>query len=207
MDDRESINRAAQLYLLAGEILGDKPVVLPPQEPVTYTPNELLGRLNIPRLVFDPLEGLTSLLPTRLSGQPLSWSNLPILTGGSVVSQGGTTSYGTLLLFCIPPNDKLSAYWDTVADRLFKIRHCMNIAGEVRQLPLFSPPIDPGLLVRAVAAGLDISSIISNLYAPLPHYRFAYTMQKATEFCGEVRSFGAALLSALERRMERGSHS
>ena len=36
----------------------------------------------------------------------------------------------------------------TVADRLFKIRHCMNIQGVVRQLPLFEPPIDPALLVR-----------------------------------------------------------
>ena len=41
----------------------------------------------------------------------------------------------------MPQNDKLLGYWDTVADRLFKIRHCMNIEGVVRQLPLFEPPI------------------------------------------------------------------
>ena len=52
-----------------------------------------------------------------------------------------------MLYFCVPPNDKLLGYWDTVADRLFKIRHCMNIEGVVRQLPLFEPPIDPALLV------------------------------------------------------------
>jgi hypothetical protein len=34
-----------------------------------------------------------------------------------------------------------------VADRLFKIRHCMNIEGVVRPLALFDPPIDPGMLV------------------------------------------------------------
>ena len=29
--------------------------------------------------------------------------------------------------------------WDTVADRLFKIRNCMNIEGVVRSLALFQP--------------------------------------------------------------------
>jgi hypothetical protein len=31
--------------------------------------------------------------------------------------------------FCIPQNDKMLGYWDTVADRLYNIRHCMNIKG------------------------------------------------------------------------------
>ena len=53
------------------------------------------------------------------------------------------------LYFCLPPNDKLLAYWDTVADRLFKVRHCMNLEGVLRQLALFDPPIDPALLVAA----------------------------------------------------------
>ena len=49
----------------------------------------------------------------------------------------------SLLYFCVPHNDMLLGYWDTVADRLFKIRYCMNIEGLVRELPLFEPPIDP----------------------------------------------------------------
>jgi len=36
-------------------------------------------------------------------------------------------------------------------DRLFKIRHCMNIDGIVQELPLFPDPIDPRLLVEARA--------------------------------------------------------
>ena len=94
----------------------------------------------------------------------------------------------------------LYGYWDTVADRLFKIRHCMNIEGQLRQLPLFAPPIDPALLVRASAAGLDIASIISGLYAPLPNYRFSFMLQKALEICGEVRNLGSALLLSLEKK-------
>ena len=78
---------------------------------------------------------------------------------------------GRSLYFCIPQNDQLLAYWDTVADRLFKIRHCMNIEGVVRQLALFDPPIDPGALVRAVAAGLDIAGIVNNLNQPVSTIR------------------------------------
>lgn len=106
----------------------------------------------------------------------------------------------SVFYFCIPQNDQLLGYWDTVADRLFKIRHCMNIEGVVRQLPLFEPPIDPALLVKARAMGLDLGSVLNDLYAPLPHYRFVYLLQKAVEFCSEVKSLGAALLSALEKK-------
>ena len=65
-------------------------------------------------------------------------------------------SLGKALYFCVPRNDKLLSYWDTVADRLFKIRNSLNIQGIFRQLALFEPPIDPALLARAAAAGLDV---------------------------------------------------
>jgi hypothetical protein len=89
--------------------------------------------------------------------------------------------------------------WDTVEDRLYKIRNCMNIEGVERTLALYSPPISPALLVAAAAAGVDISSVLSDLYSPLPYYRFQIMLQKALEFCAEVRALGSALLSALEK--------
>ena len=68
-----------------------------------------------------------------------------------------------MLYFCIPYNDKMLSYWDTVADRLYKLRPCMNIEGVVRQLALFEPPIDPAALVKAVAGGIDIGTAIADL--------------------------------------------
>jgi hypothetical protein len=59
----------------------------------------------------------------------------------------------TSLYFCIPPNTNMLQYWDLVADRLFKIRNCQNIDSFFSPLALFSPPIDPGALIRATAAG------------------------------------------------------
>ncbi|MEM9092762.1 MAG: hypothetical protein AAGC93_29045 [Cyanobacteria bacterium P01_F01_bin.53] len=194
---RESLNEAKQLYVLAAKILGDKPVQLAPQETADYTANLLLGRLNLKGI--KPLEKLTSQVSSKLDGVRA--------IGGSraadrnrISGQGGNTNYSTLLLFCIPHNEKLYGYWETIEDRLFKLRHCMTIDGQVQELPLFAPPIDPGLLARASAAGLDIGSIISSLSAPRPHYRFSYVLQKAMQFCSEVRSLGGALLSALEKQ-------
>src|SRR5439155_2020130 len=105
-----------------------------------------------------------------------------------------------VLYFCVQENDKLLGYWNTVGDRLFKIRHCMNIEGQVRQLPLFEPPIDPGLLVRAQAAGLSIAEVLSDVAVDLPNYRFSFMLQKANELAAEVRSLGASLNAILEKR-------
>ena len=99
---------------------------------------------------------------------------------------------------------RCSRYWDTVADRLYKIRHCMNIEGVVRQLDLFEPPIDPGALVKAVAGGVDIGVALADLNAPLPLYRFNVLLQKANEVCNDVKALGAALLAALEKNDAEG---
>src|SRR5262249_34098489 len=81
-----------------------------------------------------------------------------------------------------------------------KIRNCLNIEGVAQQLPLFEPPIDPGLLVRAAAAGVDLNSVLNDMAAPPPLYRVQIVAQKATEFVSEVRALGGALLAALEKR-------
>ena len=107
---------------------------------------------------------------------------------------------GKTLYFCIPRNDKLLAYWDTVADRLFKIHNSLNLQGVFQQLPLYDPPIDPALLVRAAAAGLDVSAIVSGLNQPLPLVRFQFLVSKGDEICQEVKALGAGLLAAIEKQ-------
>jgi len=177
----ETINGATQLYILAANILGPKPELLPATQTAPKTFNALRGDLDAFSNALVEVENYIA-EPAGATGSDNG--QLPTLT----------------LYFCIPPNENLLALWDTVAARLFKIRHCMNIEGLVRQLPLFEPPIDPGLLVQAVAMGVDLSSVLSGLYTPLPPYRFQVMLQKALEFCNEVRSLGAALLSALEKK-------
>jgi hypothetical protein len=102
--------------------------------------------------------------------------------------------------FCVPPNASLLAYWDLVEDRLYKIRHGMDITGALRQLSLFAPPIDPMLLVEATAAGLSLDDVLNSTTGDVPPYRFTYLIEKARQYASQVQSFGGALLSAIEKR-------
>ena len=65
---------------------------------------------------------------------------------------------------------------------------------------LYSPPIDPALLVQAVAAGVDIDQAVAQAGGPVPAYRFTLLAQKATELCAEVKGLGAEILSLLEKK-------
>ncbi|AIZ40200.1 Tc toxin subunit A-related protein [Cellulophaga baltica] len=103
-------------------------------------------------------------------------------------------------VFCVPGNKDLLDYYNRVDDRLFKIRNCMNMQGQRRQLALFAPEIDPRLLVRARAAGLSMDDILNSVSGNLPPYRFAYILERAKAFTSVVQSFGASLLSAIEKK-------
>lgn len=105
----------------------------------------------------------------------------------------------SMLVFCVPPNVDLLEYWDRVEDRLFKIRHCMNISGVRRSLALFQPPIEPMMLVRARAAGLSLEDIMAAA-GKIPVYRFSYLIEKTRQFTQAVQGFGTSLLSALEKK-------
>jgi hypothetical protein len=180
----ETINQATQMYVLAAEILGPRPNKVPTRtEPIPQTYNTMpaLGEFS------DALVEAESLLAPP-----------PVLV--SAPPKERTPTLAPMAYFCIPRNEKLLAYWDTIDDRLFKIRHCMNIEGVVQSLPLFEPPIDPGLLVRAAAAGVSVSSALAGQNAPLPIYRFERVLAKAKELTQEVKSLGASLQAALEKR-------
>ena len=185
----ETVGQAEQLYVLADMILGPAPNQVPPPptsaatSPATYA--QIKSKLNtFP--INDPLVAVENLIvaPNPLSGTG-STPTLPQMP----VANGA-------FLFCIPPNQQLLSYWTTVADRLYKIRHCMNLQGQVVPLPLYPPPINPLLAAEMVAAG----ETPSGLPAPAPIYRFAIYLQKAIELVNDVRSFGALILSALEKK-------
>jgi Tc toxin complex TcA C-terminal TcB-binding domain/Neuraminidase-like domain/Salmonella virulence plasmid 28.1kDa A protein len=185
-DTIESINEATQLYILASEILGRRPESVPARAKAKVQTFRTL----------DDVEALDSLSNAMVEIESfLAPSLAPASAAGTQSAPPLTMEY-----FCITANDKLLGYWDTVSDRLFKIRHCMNIEGVERSLPIFEPQIDPGLLVRAAAAGVDITSVLNDINAALPHYRFNIMLQKATELCNDVKVLGAAFLSALEKQ-------
>lgn len=189
-DTIESINEATQRYVLAANLLGTRPQRIPRRGATRpWTFDELKKKGLDP--MGNELVELEGKFPFNLAS--------PQALSADPNAAGPLFGIGHTLYFCIPRNDKMLGYWDTVADRLFKIRHCMTIEGVVRQLALFDPPLDPGMLVKAAAAGIDIGSIISGLNQPVSPVRSLFVIQKALELCAEVRGLGSALLSAIEK--------
>jgi hypothetical protein len=196
-DTLETINQATQLYVLVARLLGPRPQSSPrpatPAHSYAYLAGPLMDELSNVWLQWE------TLAPAPTSGDWVASDQAAPAPAASGDAIGALRSIAALY-FCIPRNAELLSLWDTVEDRLFKIRHCMNIEGVERRLPLFEPPIDPGLLVRAVAAGLEIEDVIAGLGAPLPHHRFSVMIAKAIEVCDDLRAVGTAALSALEKR-------
>jgi hypothetical protein len=188
----ETINEAIMHYVLAANILGTRPEQVPDRGIVQA---KTFADLKNQPGGFDKMGNALVDLESQFPFNSSSTGTPPADGSGA----GPLFGIGRTLYFCIPRNDKLLSYWDTVEDRLFKIRHCMNIQGVVTPLALFDPPIDPGMLVAAAAAGLDIGSVVSGLNQPVGPVRSPLLIQKALELCSEVRSLGGALLTAFEK--------
>ncbi|MBK6795273.1 MAG: hypothetical protein IPG76_00310 [Acidobacteria bacterium] len=186
-DRRESINEATMLYVLAMRLLGKRPRVGKgdsKRPSLTYA--DVAGKWDdFANVWIDLAMSVTKNITP--GGKGKNWDEDTLDTAG-------------MLYFCIPFNDKIASYWNAIEDRLFNIRHCRNIDGITRDLPLTDPPIDPELLIRATAAGLDLGDVIAGLYAPMPHYRFGTLFAKASELISEVKALGAAMLAANEKR-------
>ena len=189
----ESTNEATLLYTLAAEILGRRPEKIPPRA----------------RPALQTYLSLEQQAASARGGSPDAWRNFSDLmveieayVAPAAVPDGvgKGSALGRMWAFCIPTNGNLLQYWARVADRLFKLRHCQDLEGIERRIPLWDPPIDPALLVRAAAAGVDLASVLSDVNAALPNYRFSALMPKSYELCSELKNFGAALLSAVEKK-------
>ncbi|MBX7157800.1 MAG: hypothetical protein K1X66_05395 [Verrucomicrobiae bacterium] len=102
--------------------------------------------------------------------------------------------------FFLPENTHFLGYWDRVQDRLYKIRHSLNIDGVRQSLPLFQPSIDPATLLKRSANGLTDDSPLSSLVSAILPYRFITVLAKAQSLAAQVTQFGGALLSALEKK-------
>jgi hypothetical protein len=189
-DTGEAIDEALMLYVLAANILGPRPQAVPKKG--TVRPQ------NYANLRKD-LDEFGNAMRDVEAALPFDLMPFPADDAGDNDQLASVRSLGKALYFCVPRNDQLLSYWDTVSDRLFKIRNSLNFQGVFRQLALFEPPIDPALLARAAAAGLDVGSIVNGLNQPLPLVRFTFLVQKAAEIVQEVKSLGNSLLSTMEK--------
>ncbi|WP_299453296.1 hemopexin repeat-containing protein [uncultured Microscilla sp.] len=190
---RESINEARMLYVLAYDLLGKKPENLGEKvlsDDVAYSELKQYSGLD------DDYDFIFDLENANYDEEE-----------EKVISSYDSFSFAGMVhdsiadpYFFVPENSLFTDYWGRVEDRLYKIRHSLNIMGIKQPLPLFQPPIDPMALVNAAAGGGGFSSALAGLTMEVPHYRFGYMLGKAKEFAQKVEQFGSDLLAAIEKK-------
>jgi hypothetical protein len=179
----ETINEARMHYVLAYDLLGQKP-----ENTGTRILPDALSYKDIPNAEADK-NRYNFMFDVKIGGAEKD------LTFAAKTHSSVGSPY-----FYIPENKNLIEYWDRIEDQLHKIRHCLNIMGLKQPLPLFQPPIDPMALVRAAASGAGMGGAIAGLSIPVPHYRFTFMVKKAQELVEKLNKFGESLLSALEKK-------
>jgi Neuraminidase-like domain/Salmonella virulence plasmid 28.1kDa A protein len=99
----EKINEATQIYILASEILGRRPVEIPQRvKPTVQSFNSLEPKLDD---VSNALVQIEEMVPPNRANPVFMRRHLP------------TPVRPTVLFFCLTENDQLLSYWDTVQDR------------------------------------------------------------------------------------------
>jgi hypothetical protein len=152
------------------------------------------------------LKGGAGLTWKELRSQTLDpFQNLAVALETHIVSTvpvgGGAPQPLMQLYFCVPPDPDLLKLWDTVEDRLWKIRNCRDIDGVARTYPIWGIEIDPMLLVRARALGLDFDEVLAALaQAPTSPRRFTALLAAAKGMVSHLMSLQGAWLSAREKR-------
>lgn len=178
----ETLTDATMNYVLASDLLGKLPVkevTVAEQSPASYQDMvEVYAGKNVPDFLID--------MEATVAGYD-EHATLPEQV------QSIVNAY-----FCIPTNGTLLSLWETVADRLFKLRHGLTLTGQPNVIPLFAPPIDPAALVAAAAAGVSLQ--VAGNTPSVPAYRFSYLIQQAKSLTGEVQRLGNELLAALEKQ-------
>jgi len=191
----EMVSQAEQLYILADMILGPAPQ----ETRMPDSDQSGASTITYASLKNDNIDPFSNAIVTVENivvapEPPQSVINGSMQTPMLPHFPGGGSN--NTLLFCIPPNGQMLAYWSTVAQRLYNIRHCLNLQGQPQPLPLYAPPINPLALIEAEQAGAGLSSATP----AAPVYRFSVYLERAMDLTNDVRAYGALILSALEKQ-------
>jgi hypothetical protein len=198
----EDIPLAIQLYVLASHMYGPKGETIPKRgKKIPQTYYSLMDKWDAFSNAVVQLE-----LAFPFSNQtPFPWGVTDDSDPGSKqniqqIALANLFGFATSSYFCLPSNPDLQALRNTIDQRLYNIRHCLDIDGRPLPLVLWDPPLDPGELVTAVASGLSLSSALNDLNTSLPNYRFTWLLSRALEITGELKTLEATFLSIKEKR-------
>ncbi|WP_342227218.1 neuraminidase-like domain-containing protein [Rickettsiella endosymbiont of Rhagonycha lignosa] len=108
------------------------------------------------------------------------------------------TANSLTALFLPQLNEKLQAYWQTLAQRLYNLRHNLSIDGQPLSLSIYATPANPAALLSAAVTASQGGGNLPKAVMPL--YRFAIILENAKGAVAQLTQFGNTLLSITERQ-------
>lgn len=128
-----------------------------------------------------------------------SLKNVSLLALRQLVTPPQVHSANSLVALFLPQqNEKLNGYWQTLAQRMYNLRHNLSINGEPLALPVYAPAAEPAALLSAAVndsqGGGDLP------IATMPLYRFPIILEDARSMVNQLIQFGSTLLSITERQ-------
>lgn len=183
---RDSITRAWGLYHQAQGMLGRIPKErsLPKWQP--YTVSELLGNKTdvVQESTFSEL--CSAIYPENIPKQ-----------------LSGFFWYGSLgnARFRLPVQSSLLDRQSVLDQRLFNLRHYLDIEGNIIQLPLYSAAaLDPFDLLRSRLGGTSELTYLQSDSLSIPPYGFRVMLEKAKEQAAALITLGDKRLSYYEQK-------
>jgi hypothetical protein len=101
--------------------------------------------------------------------------------------------------FCIPSNPILFVLRLRAEIGLFKLNHCMNVAGFVRPMEPYAVPTDSSAGAMALLAAPGIPAPQSSVLPPTP-YRYKALVERAKQLAAIAQQMEASYLAFLEKR-------
>lgn len=177
--ERDTLAEARMWYLSAQQLLGPQPD-LPTQ---------------------DNWSNPTLSLAASHSTQTQNLMLMERLASGDTAATPSPRTANSLNgLFLPVENDKLNGYWQTLAQRLFNLRHNLSIDGQPLTLPLYATPAAPKALQSAAAAASAGGGSALPTNATIAIQRFPVMLESARNLVGQLIQYGSTLTSVLERK-------
>lgn len=173
--ERDTLNEAKMWYVQAMDILGDEPYLSGDKGWDSPSLSDAASKTVQSRTQHALMEVRQQIAPDKLG-----------------------TANSLTKLFLPQQNDKLTSYWQTLAQRLYNLRHNLTIDGNPLSLSVYATPAAPISLlsaaVNASAGGTDLPSAV------MPPYRFPVILESARGIVEQLIQFGSTVLSITERR-------
>lgn len=173
--ERDTLNEAKMWYVQALDVLGDEPYL---HQNVGWASPRLTDAAN---------------KTTKKSVQQALMDVRRQVASGELRTANSLTD-----LFLPQQNEKLVGYWQTLAQRLYNLRHNLSIDGTPLSLSIYAAAADPASLLNAAVnasqGGGDLPMAV------MPLYRFPVILESARGMVGQLSQFGNTLLSITERQ-------